>query len=375
MPPSDSTAAESAGVPLFVDLDGTLVATDTSVEASFRLVRKNLVYALRLPLWLLRGRAYLKRRVSELVVLEPALLPYRTEFLEFLRAEHATGRRLILATAADESYAKKVAEHLGCFETGVGSDGVTDLAGRHKLEKLQAMTDGGPFDYAGDDLQDLAVFPHARQAIIANPVPAVRLAAQRLTNVERVFDAEPRRAIDNLRALRPERWPLNLLILLPLTLVGGRAPGDWLDGVLAVVCFCLGAAAIYIYSDLLHLAERRKLPAGERGPIAEGRVAIQRAGQAIPLLAIPAFLLAAWLSGAFFLVLAITFAVAFLAAQDWIRLPRTVVSMTLSLLRVASGMALLPAVPPLWILIVSALAGLAVGATAELFIRGKVGYV
>jgi len=375
MPPSENTAAGPDGVPLFVDLDGTLVATDTSVEASFRLVRKNLIYALRLPLWLLRGRAYLKRRVSELVVLEPELLPYRTEFLAFLRAEHEGGRRLILATAADETYARAVAQYLGCFEAGVGSDGVTDLAGHQKLMKLQAMAGGGPFDYAGDDLEDLEIFPHARKAIIANPVPTVRLAAQRFANVERVFDADPRRAIDNLLTLRPERWALNLLVLLPLALAGGLAPGDWLEGLLAVACFCLGAAAIYIYGDLLHLAERRKLPHGERGPLAEGRVAVQRAGQAIPLLAVPAFLLAAWLSGAFFLSLATTFAVAFLATQDWIRLPRVVVSMTLSLLRVAAGIALLPALPPLWILIVSAVAGLAAGAAAEFFIRSKVGYV
>lgn len=375
MPPSESTAADPDGVPLFVDLDGTLVATDTSVEASFRLVRKNLIYALRLPLWLLRGRAYLKRRVSELVVLEPELLPYRTEFLAFLRAEHQGGRRLILATAADETYARAVAKHLGCFEAGVGSDGETDLAGRHKLKRMQAMAGGGPFDYAGDDLEDLEIFPHVRKAIIANPVPAVRLAAQRFANVERIFDAEPRRFSDNLRALRPERWPLNLLILMPLVLIGGLAPGDWLEGVLAVLCFCLGAAAIYIYSDLLHLAERRKLPAGERGPIAAGRVAVQRIGQAIPILAVPAFLIAAWLSGAFFLVLTATFALAFLAAQDWVRLPRAVVSMSLSLLRVAAGVALLPTLPPLWIIIVSAVAGLAAGATAEFFIRSKVGYV
>ena len=106
-----------------------------------------------------------------------------------------------------------------------------------------------------------------------------------------------------------------------------------------------------------------------------GRVAIQRAGQAIPLLAVPAFALAAWLSGAFFLILAGTFVVALLAAQDWFRLPRLAVSITLSLLRVAAGVALLPALPPLWILIVSALAGSAAGATAALLIRSKVGHV
>ena len=375
MPPTEHSGKSSTGIPLFVDLDGTLVATDTSVEACFRLVRRNISYALRLLVWILRGRAYLKRRVSELVPLQPELLPYRRDTLSFLRAEHDAGRRLILATAGDETYAHAVADHLGCFERGIGSDGVTDLAGRRKLEKMQAVTGGGPFDYAGDDLEDLAIFPHARRAVISHPVPEVRLAAQHMSNVERVFDAEPRRVSDLLRALRPECFPLNLLVLLPLALSGNLAPSNWADGAIAVLCFCFVAAAIYIYSDLLHMTERRKLPVKERGAIADGRVAIPRTALAIPVLTGLSFALAAWLSATFALIVAATFVVAMVVAQDWFRLPRIAGSVTFCLLRVAAGVALLPALPPTWILIVSTLSGLAAGATVEHLIRSKVGYV
>jgi len=362
MLPSEQTGEIPDAVPLFVDLDGTLVATDTTVESCFRLLRRNAAYAIRLPLWLLRGIAPLKRRVADRVPLQPDHLPYHQDVVAFLKREHGRGRRLILATAADQRYARAVAEHLGCFEQAVGSDGVVDLAGPRKLAKLQEISGGGPFDYAGDDLADLAIFPHARRAIVANPAPPVRRATQRLGNVERVFDARPRRYIDNLRMLNAQRWPLNLLVLLPAVLVGGWPPGGWIDGVIAVLCFCLGASAIHIYSDLLNIAERRRLPAVQRGPIAEGRVAVQRAAVAILFLAIPAFAIAAWLSGAFLLILAGAFAFAVLASQDWFKPPRIAVTSILNLLRLVAGIALLPALPPIWVWIVAMLTALAAGA-------------
>ncbi len=376
MPPSEDQGNTSSEVPLFVDLDGTLVRTDTSVEASFRLVRKNLAYALRLPFWLLRGRAYLKRQVSQRVVLEPERLPYKPEFLAFLRAEHKKGRRIILATAADESYAKAVADYLDCLDGAFGSDGVTDLAGARKLDRIREETNGGPFDYAGDDLEDLAIFPHARQAIIAHPLPPVRLAAQRLPNVERVFIEEPRRLIDNFFALRPKRFVWNLLILLPLLLSGTASANLWLDGLIAFLCYCVGAASIYIYGDLLHMADLRRLPAGQRGAIADGRVAIQRAAQGIPLLAALAMGLAAlWLPATFVAVLAAIYIVAFLAIQDWFPLPRLLVFIVLGMLRILAGFALLPGLPALWITVVSLIAGAASGIAVVWLNRKRIGYV
>lgn len=368
MAPTPSNPGPVDTVPLFVDLDGTLVATDTTVEACFRLIRRNAGYAVRLPLWLLRGRAHLKRCVSRRMPLPADQLPYREDVLAFLRTEHAAGRRTILATAADEDYARAVADHLGCFDAAVGSDGVTDLAGGHKLDRIRSMSGGGAFDYAGDDIADIVIFRHARKSIIAHPVPALRLAARRLVNVERVFDAEPRRVIDVLDAFRLRRWPLNLLILLPFALSGGPAGLGWVEALLAVLSFCLGASAIHLYNDLLNIEKHRRLPPDSRGPIATGRVAIQRAGEAIPILAVPAFALAAWVSGPFLLALAAAFVLAVLAAQDWLAIPPAALSLVLNLLRAIAGIVLLPVPPSLPILIGSAVVALAVGALEARFV-------
>lgn len=362
-------------VPLFVDLDGTLVASDTSVEASFRLIRRNLGYALRLPLWLLRGRAHLKRRVAERAPMRPETLPYHQDFVTFLRGEHERGRRLILATAADQSYANAIADHLGIFETAVGSDGVTDRGGPRKLARIREMTEGGPFDYAGDDLEDLAIFPSARRAILSHPVPPVRSAGRRFDNVERIFDAEPRRLLDAVLALRPQEWLANLMILLPLILTADNPGTPWLDGLIGVIAFCLCASSLTLYYDLLHLPELRKLPPRLRGPIAGGRVAVQRAGQTIPFLAIPGFLLAGWISWPFLLVLLVIYLLAVLVAQDWYELPRLIFACGFFILRVVAGFVLLAGAPPLWVAAASLAAAIAAGVVAERLDRDQVGYL
>ena len=364
-------------VPLFVDLDGTLVRTDTSVEGSFRLVRKSLVYVLHLPVWLLRGRAHLKRKVSERVPIEAAHLPYRSDFVEFLRSEHENGRRIILATAADESYARAVADDLGFFEDAVGSDGVTDLSGHNKLEKLKQLS-GGRFDYAGDDLEDLHVFPHARKAIIAHPVPGVRMAVHRMDNVERVFDEEPRRAIDWLYAIRPMRLPANILLLFPL-LLSSQLGDHWLDAVQALLSYCFGTASIALYGELLQIDRLRKLPRGRRGAIAEGRVAIQRAAQGIPILAAIALVLAAFVSGVFLAVLVAVYLVAFVTIQDWFisptkdgsKHPNLYMLIVFGQLRVLGSLVLLPTFPPIWIIVVAVLAGIVAEAAEQHFSRAR----
>jgi hypothetical protein len=50
---------------LYVDLDGTLLATDLLHESSLQLLRSSPLTALKIPAWLLRGKAFMKRRIAE----------------------------------------------------------------------------------------------------------------------------------------------------------------------------------------------------------------------------------------------------------------------------------------------------------------------
>src|SRR3954470_11349602 len=65
-----------AGVPLCVDLDGTLVKSDTLLDTVVVPTRKHPGALLSFPGWVARGKAAFKRKVTELAQIDVVHLPY-----------------------------------------------------------------------------------------------------------------------------------------------------------------------------------------------------------------------------------------------------------------------------------------------------------
>lgn len=129
MPQRDDLISEP---PLCVDLDGTLLQTDHLYEALLLLVKRSPFSLLLLPFWLLQGRASFKKQVSRRVASDVSQLPYRAEFVAYLREKQRRGRRLVLVTAADVSIAEGVQRHLSLFCETIASDGSVNLKGAAK---------------------------------------------------------------------------------------------------------------------------------------------------------------------------------------------------------------------------------------------------
>lgn len=193
LPVRENPLAASDRRPLVVDLDGSLVCTDTLVETVLAAMRRPLLL-LRAVAELRRGKARCKQAIAALGTLDPARLPYNRELLAFLRAEHRGGRRLVLATGADRRVALAVARHLQLFDAVLASDGETNLTGVAKLAAIRDALDGGPFTYIGNDRADLAVWRGAASGITVNPRRAVARKAALVTRIERNFSsAQPGR--------------------------------------------------------------------------------------------------------------------------------------------------------------------------------------
>ncbi|MBU2839936.1 hypothetical protein HF670_10225 [Acidithiobacillus thiooxidans] len=79
---------ENKNIPLCVDLDGTLIRSDLLLEALLVLIKSQPWLIFVIPLWLFRGRAYLKHQIAERVDIDPQLLPYQSGLVEFLEKEH-----------------------------------------------------------------------------------------------------------------------------------------------------------------------------------------------------------------------------------------------------------------------------------------------
>jgi 4-hydroxybenzoate polyprenyltransferase/phosphoserine phosphatase len=272
--------------PIAVDLDGTLVRTDVLVEAAVLCLKRNPLTALEMLAWLLRGKAYLKARLAGRVTLDPQHLPYRRPVLEYLQAERAGGRRLVLVTAADEKVARQVADQLGLFDAVLASDGRVNLSGEQKRERLRAELGEKGFDYVGNSPRDLPVWASARRAVLVGGTAGLRARAARVAEVERVLDERGARPLDYLRALRLHHWLKNLLVFVPLlaahrftdALLAGRAS-------LAFLAFGLCASCVYLLNDLMDLEADRHHPHKRERPLASGSVSV-----AVVLGLIPALL-------------------------------------------------------------------------------------
>ena len=342
-----------AAPPLVVDLDGTLVKTDLLVESVVALLRRNPLYLAMVLLWLLKGTANLKHEVSNRVTLDVSLLPYHSRLVEYLRAQHEKGRRLVLATGADELLAHQVADHLHLFDTVISSNGIQNLSPRRKRDRLVAEFGEQGFDYAGNERGDLTVWRSARKAIVVNPQLGARRAAGRVARVDEVFDNEKEPFLGYLRALRPHQWLKNLLVFVPL-LAAHRVTELALTGraLLAVLAFSLCASSGYLLNDLMDLPSDRRHPRKRRRPFASGEISLLAGLLLIPALLAMSGLLGCLLPPLFVVMLGIYYG-ASLAYSLFFKhhvLFDVIVLAGLYALRVAAGSAAVKIWPSPWLL-------------------------
>src|SRR5258708_10449996 len=187
-----ATFEAAAPLPLCVDLDGTLVRTDTLTEGLIALVGSMQLHVLFGALT--AGRAGLKARVAAQAAFDPTLLPYNEALLNYIRDERAKGRHIVLATAANDVVAERVAAHLGLFDEVIASTAQHNLKGPAKAEALVARFGASGYAYAGDSSADLAVWRHAAAAVLVNVTPAVAATSPVLGPVAHVIEDRPPRA-------------------------------------------------------------------------------------------------------------------------------------------------------------------------------------
>ena len=297
-------------IPLAVDLDGTLIHTDTLHESAVRALRAHPLSVLAMPFWLARGKAFLKQRLAAHSEFDPAALPYNGPLLDWLRAQKSQGRPLILCTAADQSMAMAVAEHTDLFDDVMASDGHHNLSSRNKASALEARFGRGGFDYAGNSAADMPVWQSARRAIVVNAPASVEQQARAVADVEQVFSGHRAGFADFSRVFRVHQWMKNLLLFIT-PLAAHIVPDADMAGtlMLAFFAFCFCASAVYIANDLFDLDSDRYHPRKKFRPFASGRVSVHLGVLLAPLLILVAAVLAlqagalfaAWL--AFYFVL------------------------------------------------------------------------
>ncbi|NJO15777.1 MAG: UbiA family prenyltransferase [Thioploca sp.] len=260
-------------VPLCVDLDGTLVATDTLWESILLLLKKNILQLLVLPWWVIQGRAIFKHKIAQQVTLEVANLPYRENVLLFLQQEKKSGRSIVLATAAHTSIAQAVFTHLKLFNEVIASDAHTNMKGITKRDALIQRFGNQGYDYMGDSIADLPIFQTARQPFLV--APTQQLLKQIQCTPQQILTVPTHYWQTFFKAIRPHQWLKNLLIFLPLLLSHQFFNiAQWQEVFLAFITFNLAASSGYILNDLMDLTADRAHPTKKYRPFAAGLLSI-----------------------------------------------------------------------------------------------------
>lgn len=182
----------------------------------------------------------------------------------------------------------------------MSSDGITNLSGKSKAHALVLRFGEKGFDYVGNSPTDLAVWRHARKAIIVSSNVSLLRAAEQVCEVDKHFASSQPSISTWAKSLRVHQWLKNLLLLIPL--LAAHQLFDmfaWQKLVIAFVSFSLCASAVYIANDLLDLGNDRQHPRKQKRPFASGALSIVSGVLAAPVLLATSFAMALEVNHAF----------------------------------------------------------------------------
>ncbi len=256
---------------LCVDLDGTLVKTDTLHELALRYLKLHPVIGIvSLILWAFKGRNILKLELSRALTLDVRLLPYNEAVLELLKAQREEGRTIWLVTGAAQGLAEAVAGHLGLFDRVIGTSDEVNLIGDSKRARLDELCADDGYDYLGDSSADIPVWRGAKSALVVARGVRYLDSVGHSKSVGVVGTNEPKRWF---KALRIHQWAKNALIFAPALLAHRIFEVDvFMRSTGMFIAFSLVASGVYLLNDLLDLDADRVHASKSRRPFASGNL-------------------------------------------------------------------------------------------------------
>ncbi len=342
-------------LPLILDLDHTLLNTDLLYEAVVAFLRQKPWQAYKLALWLMKGKAHLKQRLSEAVSLDLEHMPLNEDLVTFARFEAEGGRPVHLATAANETVARRIVENLDFIDEVHASSASTNLKSATKAAYLAERFPGG-FIYAGDSTADLPVFAAAEKSILVHPSSRLIERTDKISDIHTVFPRERPSLRFALKVMRLHQWAKNALLFVPLILGGLAAdPMAWASAFAGFIALGLMASATYLLNDMWDLDSDRRHWSKKYRPLASGRLRITTALALIPA-GIGASLAIAAAIGPSVVVALLGYLVVTLSYSFYLkRVPflDTAVLATLFTLRLGIGVTLVSVPPSPWLFVFS----------------------
>ena len=292
---------------LVVDLDGTLVKTDMLLENFLSKLKGSPAKAFWASSHLVGGLASLKSKLASEWDFDPSLLPYCGEVLDYINKAKAEGRTVVLATASEESIAKRIADHLNIFDEVIASNQKKNFKGKQKLAELNERYKSTGFDYIGNASTDFPIWEQAGKALVVGARSSVVKKVKRKHQNPEVMNRQSGLKLKSIiKAIRVHQWVKNLLLFVPLLMAHKVQNTEILFSTfLAFISFSLCASSVYVLNDLLDLSADRIHPRKRNRPFASGDLSIHTGIFLFPILLGLGFVLSLFLSEAFSFVLGI----------------------------------------------------------------------
>ena len=174
-------------IALCIDLDKTLILTDSLYESFVLSIKRNPLVLIFTPFWLARGKEFFKKKISEKVILKLDKLPFNKKRIDVSINARAEGRATVLATASTKKIAEQIAKHLQLFDRVESSNLSLNLKGKNKRDRLVELFGEKGFDYAGDCFADIPIWAAANSAILVNPSKKLIKKVEQITKINKLI--------------------------------------------------------------------------------------------------------------------------------------------------------------------------------------------
>jgi 4-hydroxybenzoate polyprenyltransferase/phosphoserine phosphatase len=344
--------SKTCSLPIVVDLDGTLVLSDTLEESVVLALFRRPAALMKTVPTLLRSRLAFKEALAREIDLSEHSLPLRDDLVSWLYEQAEKGHEIHICSAAHQSIVEAFSRRIGFCTSAVGSTS-TNLKGDAKADYLKARFPEG-FIYVGDHAADLPVWEASEGIVLAGASAGVTGKAVALGKpVLKKFAAPPLTLREVFHALRVHHWTKNILLFVPLILAHqwSNLHIVW-QTLCAFTCLLAVTSGTYLLNDIADINSDRQHWSKRHRAMASGRMPL-RSGMLLAVILILIGLAAAFmLSLAFFATLLayLVLTSAYSLKLKSIPLLDTLVISVLFTLRLVMGVVLLQTPKPAWLL-------------------------
>jgi len=156
-------------IPLFVDLDGTVIKEDIGQMALKKSLSINFLNFFNIIIrFFLFGKPSAKFYASKNYHVNFDQLNFNKSCLDFILDAKKLGRKVYLISGSHEKIIKKVAVKLNIFDDAYGTRKNYNMISLNKVKFIKDTLKINDFDYIGNGHQDLVVWENSKNIIYTN---------------------------------------------------------------------------------------------------------------------------------------------------------------------------------------------------------------